>query len=664
MDLENITAKSRRRAKLGNYRSLPVPPEWFEFLWPCKIFKPRLKAPLAPDLWGPLNLDLVRYDSRLVEIFKLRFGLQDGRLWTLEEVGQRFGITRERVRQLEQKFLKRRLYSNADQNVFSVIDEGLLRLKERGVWVFRLAGGDQASWPYQYVAKLHRSMLISLPTGCWAMVKPSFINNPLSVYIRERRVYLPLEEASKIGGLNSYEIIHACSAMDGLFITQGGLVGSHKWTLLEWVEVIANELAKNGVYEWHFSQMAKLMSWLNPEGYGSITERNVAAALARNEAQFQNAGRNGVWRLKSLGDGFTDTKEAVLHILEKAKQPLHHTEIYSQLARPVRPETLTALLYRELEFNNLGEGYYCLAEQHYLLPQAPSYSSRAVAPLRGFDLPRISLHPRPPNLKFDGLFLDLTAVDYSLEAGQLMIGGEKAFSRPTNLNDASLENHLLFWLAEFDGIDLEACRENLASLCLQVIEHLRQIVPEDLVGLVMKQHSYVLAQLIYKQAQANNSQQTHFEIQVADGLEPLKLGLRRASGQPTDFKAAQPSDGWQEYMGFERCLYPVQVLDGASDLELVAHLERESVCWFRPVQGQFAIYKSDTSEEQFQPDFVAEFSKAYYMIDLIFTHATPNLIRQAALREWCRVASTRGVKPWRYTPLQAVDLPNEVRRLQ
>jgi RNA polymerase primary sigma factor len=41
------------------------------------------------------------------EVLSMRFGLQDGHIRTLEEVGQAFGVTRERIRQIEVKALRK-----------------------------------------------------------------------------------------------------------------------------------------------------------------------------------------------------------------------------------------------------------------------------------------------------------------------------------------------------------------------------------------------------------------------------------------------------------------------------------------------------------------------------------------------------------------------------
>jgi RNA polymerase primary sigma factor len=44
---------------------------------------------------------------REARILRLRFGLENGKAYTLEEVGQKFGLTRERIRQIESKALRR-----------------------------------------------------------------------------------------------------------------------------------------------------------------------------------------------------------------------------------------------------------------------------------------------------------------------------------------------------------------------------------------------------------------------------------------------------------------------------------------------------------------------------------------------------------------------------
>ena len=44
---------------------------------------------------------------REAKVLKLRFGLQDGRMRTLEEVGKEFDVTRERIRQIEAKALRK-----------------------------------------------------------------------------------------------------------------------------------------------------------------------------------------------------------------------------------------------------------------------------------------------------------------------------------------------------------------------------------------------------------------------------------------------------------------------------------------------------------------------------------------------------------------------------
>jgi RNA polymerase primary sigma factor len=60
-----------------------------------------------------LQAALDKLPPREAQILRLRYGLADGRVYTLEEVGQTIGVTRERVRQLEAQALNRLRQSSA-----------------------------------------------------------------------------------------------------------------------------------------------------------------------------------------------------------------------------------------------------------------------------------------------------------------------------------------------------------------------------------------------------------------------------------------------------------------------------------------------------------------------------------------------------------------------
>jgi RNA polymerase primary sigma factor len=71
----------------------------------------RVAAPLDAAsyqlLREQINEVLQKLPDRERRIIQLRFGLNDGRYRTLEEVGKEFGITRERIRQIEAKVLRK-----------------------------------------------------------------------------------------------------------------------------------------------------------------------------------------------------------------------------------------------------------------------------------------------------------------------------------------------------------------------------------------------------------------------------------------------------------------------------------------------------------------------------------------------------------------------------
>jgi RNA polymerase primary sigma factor len=71
-----------------------------------------------------LQQALDKLPAREAQILRLRYGLADGRVYTLEEVGQTIGVTRERVRQLEAQALNRLRQSSAHVILRDYLFEG------------------------------------------------------------------------------------------------------------------------------------------------------------------------------------------------------------------------------------------------------------------------------------------------------------------------------------------------------------------------------------------------------------------------------------------------------------------------------------------------------------------------------------------------------------
>lgn len=67
------------------------------------------------DVLGSLN-------EREQKVLKLRFGLEDGRARTLEEVGKEFDVTRERIRQIEAKALRKLRHPSRSKKLKDYLD--------------------------------------------------------------------------------------------------------------------------------------------------------------------------------------------------------------------------------------------------------------------------------------------------------------------------------------------------------------------------------------------------------------------------------------------------------------------------------------------------------------------------------------------------------------
>ena len=65
---------------------------------------------------------LLTLTEREEKVIRLRFGLEDGKARTLEEVGQIFGVTRERIRQIEAKALRKLRHPSRSRKLKDYLD--------------------------------------------------------------------------------------------------------------------------------------------------------------------------------------------------------------------------------------------------------------------------------------------------------------------------------------------------------------------------------------------------------------------------------------------------------------------------------------------------------------------------------------------------------------
>ena len=88
------------------------------------------KDAMSPDdyannqlLKEEINMVLEGLTEREEKVLRLRFGLEDGRTRTLEEVGKEFNVTRERIRQIEAKALRKLKHPTRSKRLRDFVDK-------------------------------------------------------------------------------------------------------------------------------------------------------------------------------------------------------------------------------------------------------------------------------------------------------------------------------------------------------------------------------------------------------------------------------------------------------------------------------------------------------------------------------------------------------------
>ena len=187
------------------------------------------------------------------------------------------------------------------------------------------------------------------------------------IFRADYRNFMELEKFCQLGELEKVDNLWfypGFGVFEKLYLTKNGKIGSRNWSVEKLMEALAWELADNGYYYWHFSEMRGALKYLFPNRFGKTSVRYVASHLASSPDKFHFAGSKGYWQLTDLGDGYHTNKDAIVSVFHRAADTsLHFKEIIKELGemgRRVNEGSIYALLDRDEAFEKLNQGKFRL----------------------------------------------------------------------------------------------------------------------------------------------------------------------------------------------------------------------------------------------------------------------------------------------------------------
>ena len=222
-----------------------------------------------------------------------RFSFQEGKVPTLNEIGQHFGITRERVRQVLQKGLKK-LQKKRNLNKLAFFWEGLDSVVAKGGGVINLGAlpvvlQDQFNW-------LH-------PPNFYALAQLLLLRQPQENFKEEGDLFTVESEC-----LTCDQPLQQLLSLD------------FKKTESFHIQVIAARLCAHCKSSCPWKQPVVIF-------YRAFIERLVAQSEGRLVLHGDVVSSHGKW----VGKYCENLKDVACHVLENYGKPMHFTEIASQI---------------------------------------------------------------------------------------------------------------------------------------------------------------------------------------------------------------------------------------------------------------------------------------------------------------------------------------------
>ncbi len=341
----------------------------------------KIDAKFISLLIGDLN-------SRTREVLNRRFGLKSGERETLEAVGRDFGITRERIRQIEADGLKKASEAatrgRASLHTKSIYKEwanylrthGGLRREETfiqeagsgntGRTLFLLAIGDQftptkendlmyAGWTLNAGVADKAERVIALLTQVFKKYNKTVNEKELAALYKN--------EAPEGESLNRSELLSYIDIAKDIEKGPNGL-----WGFADWAEINPRGLRDKAylVYKkerkpLHFTEVAKLISLYGFAGQKKkILHQSVHNDLIR-DPRFVLVGR-GMYALGEWGYQPGTVKNVITEVMQATGRPMTQKEVLAAVLkqRKIKETTVLINLQNKKYFARMEDGKYVI----------------------------------------------------------------------------------------------------------------------------------------------------------------------------------------------------------------------------------------------------------------------------------------------------------------
>jgi len=333
----------------------------------------------TPSFFQLANSLLANLPQRSQEIVKKRFGLVDGRIETLEKIGQDYDITRERVRQIIVDAIKK-ISEYSDMEAFREAEEKIIfAISQRDGIIneeklIEDLGFDHPSEVNSVIFFAVCSNKIIEIEEKGSLKKSRALSNDILIKVTDTAeaakhvltaAGVPMtddEIAHEIGKkkseLSRGEILNFLSILSNISKNKFG-----KWGFSNWMEINPKGtreriylVLKEHKKSLHFTEIAKIIDKLG------ISKRKSHPQTVHNELikddRFVLIGR-GTYALREWGYSPGAIKDVLEKILEKSGRHMSKDEILEEVAklRKVKKTTVMINLNNNAKFEKHGEKY-------------------------------------------------------------------------------------------------------------------------------------------------------------------------------------------------------------------------------------------------------------------------------------------------------------------